>query len=150
MNSVVLIDANVLLRYLLGDHPTLSPRAKEQFAAAGAGKISIYLDEIVVAETIWVLSSFYKVARPVIAEKLELVVSQKWMINPRKSLILEALSLFRSSTFAYIDCWLLVVSRKKRLRLETFDEKLRKYKMRIPTLDFRKPGLWKGQVKIHG
>jgi predicted nucleic acid-binding protein len=124
--NVVLVDANIILRYLLADHPQLSAQAKSLFLKAEEGKVKLYCDEIVIAEVIWVLSSLYKTPKGEIVSQLEIILSQNWTINPRKNLILESLNLYSSSSLSYIDCWLLKLSEIENLRLETFDRKLRK------------------------
>lgn len=127
MNKLVCIDTNILIRFLRADHPQLSLKAKEIFLQAQAGKIKIYLDELVVAESIWLLSSFYKLDRKEISLKLQELILQKWIVNPRKKLILKTLETFAKTHFDYVDCWLWVVNQSVGAKLETFDKKLDKF-----------------------
>jgi len=124
MSELVCIDTNVLIRFLRADHPQLSPKAREIFAKAQKGEIKIYLDEIIVAEAIWLLSSFYKVKKADIAFQLQELISQEWIVNPRKKLILDSLSLYSTSSLHYIDCWAICVSQSVKSELKTFDKKL--------------------------
>jgi len=94
VKRTIFIDTNVLLRFLLGDHPTLSHKARSLFLKAQRGAVDIYLDEVVIAEAVWTLSSFYKSKKEEIADKLETLISQDWIVNPRKKLILKALLLY--------------------------------------------------------
>lgn len=126
MISTLLADANVIIRFLLNDHPKLSQEAKTIFSKAEKGVIKIYLDEVVLAEVVWTLSSFYKVKKTDLVDKLEKLLSQDWIINPRKSILFETLDLYKRSNVEYIDCWIFVVSKAQRLKLETFDKKLKK------------------------
>ena len=54
------LDTNILLRYILEDDPVQSPRAERlmeyTFTEANPGYISL----VTIAETAWVLSSFYR------------------------------------------------------------------------------------------
>lgn len=126
MTETIFIDTNILIRFLRADHPQLSRHAKEIFEKAETGKIKIYLDELIVAETVWLLSSFYKLKKEEIARRMQDLISQDWIINPRKKIILEALSLFSKAALAYIDCWIIMASRDLKLKLKTFDKKLKK------------------------
>lgn len=65
-----LIDANVILRYLLGDHPQMSKEAKK-IIEDGA----FTLPEVL-AEVIYVLKGVYKVERPEITKTLS--VQSNW------------------------------------------------------------------------
>lgn len=126
MNGLVCLDTNVLVRFLRADHPQFSPKAKENFLQAQAGKIKIYLDELVVAESIWLLSSFYKLDRKEIVLKLQELILQKWIVNPRKKLVLKALQTFEKTKLDYVDCWVWWVNQSVGAKLQTFDKKLEK------------------------
>lgn len=126
MNKLLCIDTNVLIRFFRADHPELSQKAKEIFLKAQKNEIEIYLDEIIVAETVWLLSSFYKLKEKEISSQLQELISQKWVINPRKKIILDSLSLFSTNNLAYIDCWIACVSKTISGELKTFDKKLEK------------------------
>lgn len=127
---VRLIDTNIILRFLRRDDQTLSSRAKKYFIDAEEGKQFCYLDEIVIAEAIWVLTSVYKTKRDSIAHMLEALLIHDWIINPRKKTIFRALAFYRKNTLNYIDCWLLAVSEERQIILETFDKKLQKISLK--------------------
>ncbi|MEK7592132.1 MAG: PIN domain-containing protein [Patescibacteria group bacterium] len=124
--SVRIIDANIIIRFLLRDDPILSKRAKSLFTDAEDGKFFCYLDEVTVAEVIWVLTSVYKTNRDTVAHMIEALLVHDWVVNSRKNTIFRALSFYRMSTLNYVDCWLLAVSEEKHITLETFDMKLAK------------------------
>lgn len=126
MSKPVCIDTNVLIRFLRADHPQLSLKAKQIFLSAQKGETKIYLDEVIVAETVWLLASFYKQKKEKIASQLQELISQEWIINPRKKIILECLSLYSTGNLAFIDCWIYCVSKEIRGELKTFDRKLEK------------------------
>lgn len=126
MSNLVCIDTNVLVRFLRADHPQLSPKARDIFLKAQKGEIRIYLDEIIVAEAVWLLSSFYKLKKADISFQLQELVSQEWIVSPRKKIILDSLSLYSISNLHYIDCWIACVSKSISGELRTFDKKLEK------------------------
>lgn len=126
MKRLVCIDTNVLIRFLRADHPELSPKAKEIFLRAQKGDLEIYLDEIIIAETVWLLSSFYKLKKEEIVYQLQELISQEWIINSRKKIILDSLSLYAGSSLHYVDCWLSHVSKEISSELKTLDKKLEK------------------------
>lgn len=126
MNQILAVDANVIIHFFLDDNPHLSPLAKKLFEQAESGNITIYIDEMIVAETVWVMRSYYKVDKEIIISLLQKLLMQKWALNPRKKLILQALSAYKSQTLNYIDCWLLTIIKNKHLLLTTFDKALDK------------------------
>lgn len=124
--KTVLLDTNILVRYLLRDNPKLTRRAKEFFIQAKNGKIKLYLDEVVVAEVVWLFSSFYKIGKEEISSKLSRLIAQDWVVNLRKDTIIRALDLYSETSLDYIDCWVFAVSKSVKVNLETFDRKLKK------------------------
>lgn len=126
MKSAVIIDTNILLRYLRNDHPMLSLEARKLFEKAHKNILNIYIDELVLAETIWVLSSYYQTPKPLIVSTLQEQLYFDWIINPRKKLMLKALEYYGKTNVSYIDSWLYKLSKSERLSLETFDTKLKK------------------------
>lgn len=123
-----LIDTNIIIRLLTKDDPSLFLRAKKIFETGEVGKARIYLDEIVLAETIWVLLSHYRYLKEEVCPRLTKMLSNDWVINPRKTILLEALDLYSKQNFGFVDCWLRCLSKNQRIDLETFDEKLKKLK----------------------
>lgn len=128
MKPTVLIDTNILLRYLRNDHPILSIKAQKIFERAYKNSINIYLDEVVLAETIWVLSSHFKTPKSLIVSKLLEQLYFDWIINPKKNLMIKALGLFGKTNLSYIDCWIFIVNQNLKTSLETFDNDLKKLK----------------------
>lgn len=131
MKNTVLIDANIVIRFLLKDHSKLFQKANSLFQKAERGEINLYLDELAVAEIVWTLSSFYKIKRAVISARLDELISQNSIVNPKKKLLLMTLDLYKSTNLDYIDCWLYVISKSLKVKLETFDEDLNKLLRRV-------------------
>lgn len=126
MKKTRVVDANVIIRFLLNDHRSLSLKAKSIIVDAQRGRYRLYLDEVVVAEIVWVFSSFYEIKCEDIADRLLGLVTQSWMVNRRKNLIIQALNMYKTSRVDYIDAWLAIISLGGRMPLVTFDRDLEK------------------------
>lgn len=121
MTQSVIVDANVLIRYLLADHPQLSPRAKKLFAKALSREVNLHLDPVTVAETAWTLLSQYKLPPDEVSLKLKGIVSQKWLKCDHKRSVLLALDVFPKSNVDFIDAWIYAVSKRKKYPIASFD-----------------------------
>lgn len=53
------LDANVLVRYLVQDHPVQTRRANALIDRAAAGEIAMFIDHAVICELAWVLGRGY-------------------------------------------------------------------------------------------
>jgi predicted nucleic acid-binding protein len=63
MDDSVFVDTNVFLRFFVKDVDAQYEKARELFEKAEAGNIRLETSELVVAEIVWVLESFYGFAR---------------------------------------------------------------------------------------
>lgn len=122
--KTVLLDTNIILRFLLVDQPEYFKQSKNLLLQAEKGMITCYIDSVVFAEIIWTLTSFYKMKRSDVTTKLEMLLAQSWMVNEHKQTLLSALHQYQETTLDYIDCWILAVSNEFDIPIETYDRKL--------------------------
>ena len=73
------LDTNVLVRFLVGDNAAHQRQAEQWFEQAERGERAIVVTPVVIAETSFVLESYYKLDREAIADRLEVFVSQRWL-----------------------------------------------------------------------
>lgn len=89
------LDTRMIVRYLTGDPPDLAQRA----AKVIDGREELQVTDVVLAETAYVLTSVYKIARPIVVDHL-IAFLQKENVSPfalNRGLVLQALLLCRSS-----------------------------------------------------
>ena len=55
MKNITVLDTNVILRYLLNDHPQHFQRAQVFMADVISGEITVYIPDSVLAECVYVL-----------------------------------------------------------------------------------------------
>ncbi len=97
------VDANVILRFLTGDPPDLADRAQSLFTEVDTGETVLVLEEIVVAETVWVLQSFYGYEHGVIAQVLSEIVSRDGIETGDRAGLLTALHLYAARNVDFAD-----------------------------------------------
>lgn len=109
------IDANLILRYLLNE-----PGA-EKVENLLRRKEKIYLTDIVVAEVVWTLASFYKKEKASFIMPLEAFISQEF-VSADKVLLTESLNIYKNFNIDYIDAYLVASMEKKKVKeLYSFD-----------------------------
>jgi predicted nucleic acid-binding protein len=121
-----LIDANVILRYLLRDDEELFGKAFEILEKVKIGQETVIIPESVLAEVVYVLLKIYEVTREVIVEKLQGLLSYRGVINPDKVDLAEAFRMFGSTKLSFVDCVLCAKAISHRMELFTFDGDLKK------------------------
>jgi len=64
----LLVDTNILVRFFTKDPPKQAEKVRSLVALADAGKITLVVLPVIVAETVYTLESFYKIPRNKVAE----------------------------------------------------------------------------------
>ena len=120
-----LLDTNALVRYLVRDEESQYQRVIDWLKDAEGGKIKIIIPAIVVAETCFVLESFYKKQRDEISDSMVVFLSQRWMTVPDRDILLSLWDNFKNGLH-FVDSFLLSWAERKNYKLLTFDKKLQK------------------------
>jgi predicted nucleic acid-binding protein len=71
------IDTNVLVRHLTGDPPAMAARATAYLEA----ETELLLTDLVVAETVYVLESFYEAPRERVAESVRSLIAMESCVS---------------------------------------------------------------------
>lgn len=121
-----LVDANVILRYLLRDDEALFKKASLLFEKVKLGEERVIIPESILAECVCVLLKIYKVERQIIAENLKGLFLYKGVVNPDKKDLIDSLTLYEKTNFSIVDCILCARSTNSKTQLFTFDDELKK------------------------
>jgi len=117
-----LVDTNVILRYLLADHPQFYEKAKDLFEKVRFGTEKVIILESVLTECVYVLMKFYKVPKEEVTDKLSALLRYRGVANDDKSVQLEALVIFAIQNIDMVDAILLARARIGQYNLISFDK----------------------------
>lgn len=114
---MVMLDTNMILRYLLNDNENMRETAKKYLRA---GDVWITLE--VVAELVYVLNGFYKLERKAVSEKIMQFLN---VADCKESAVLQlALNTYALHNLDFVDCILYAYNEVKGIEIATFDKKL--------------------------
>ncbi len=99
------IDTNIFLRYLTEDNPPMYEKCREIFKNAVEGKASLATSGMVIAELIWTLSSYYKVPKDDVIEKVSIIIGTENLYIPDKDIIADSIVLYSRKNIDYIDAY---------------------------------------------
>lgn len=120
-----ILDTNVFVRYIIGDHKEHQKQAVQWFLAAERGTINILVLPAVIAETVYVLQSWYRQPREQIADAMEVFLSQRWLEVQDRDALLDLWQSYRAGLH-FIDSYLIALSKESDSTVLTFDKKLKK------------------------
>jgi len=116
-----IIDANIVLRYLLNDNEFLSKKA---------GRVIdnrlVHLPFEVCAEVVYVLEKVYTVPRKDIQDSLTILLEYQNIITSEKTVLIEALKIYHIENIDFVDAILVAYNHKKGATIHSFDKKVNK------------------------
>ena len=123
-----LLDANVLVRFLVQDDPKQSAAATALFEKAERREVVLHLDALVVAESVYVLIGRYGRSRTEVVDVLLALIQNAGIETMEADVVTDALQRFAAFNVDFSDAWL--ASRGARLRrpVASFDRDLDKFK----------------------
>ena len=102
------LDTNVLVRHLTGDPPDLAQRATEFLAEAE----ELLVPDLIVAEVVYVLESFYEVERPRVAELVRAVVAFPAITVIDQDLLLRAIEIYEVDRIDFAEAYLVACAER--------------------------------------
>ena len=117
-----IVDANIILRYVLDDHETLSPKATEILE-----QHTVILPIEAACEVVFVLQKVYGINRKEIQTMLKNLLDENLINMDKAEVFLTALECYSVSSFDFVDTLLWAYHIVEKQEIFTFDEKLNKH-----------------------
>ena len=124
MDDPVFVDTNVFLRFFVKDVEPLYEKARTLFEKAEAGKVKLETSELVIAEIVWVLESFYGFTRKEITDLLLILLSSRNLKIANSSRTSAAVQLYAAGTMDFIDAYNIAYMKSRDItKVATYDHK---------------------------
>lgn len=120
-----ILDTNVIVRFLVGDHAKHQEQAARWLGEAERGAITIIINPIVIAETTFVLESRYNYSRDRIADTMEVFLSQRWLDVREREELLDLWHHYREGLH-FVDSYCLARAKYTDASVMSFDKRLKK------------------------
>ncbi len=115
------VDTNILVRHLTGDPPEMAARATAYLRA----EADLLLTDLVVAETVYVLESFYETPRAQIAQAVRSLVSAESIICVDPGLVLRAIEVYETDRIDFAEAYLVACAESTGVgKVVSFDRSL--------------------------
>jgi len=115
------VDTNILVRHLTGDPPEMAARAT---AYLGTER-ELLLTDLVVAETVYVLESFYEAPRSQVAEAVRSLVTFDSIVCVDPALLLRAIEIYEIDRIDFAEAYLAACAESTGVgRIASFDRSI--------------------------
>lgn len=115
------VDTNVLIRHLTGDPPEMANRA----SAFLATETELLLADLVVAETVYVLESFYETPRPQISRSVRSLLALGSVVCVDAPLLRRAIEIYETHRLDFAEAYLVASAETTGVnRIASFDRSI--------------------------
>lgn len=122
------VDTNILVRHLTGDPPAMATRATACLAEAS----ELFLTDLIVAETVYVLESFYEAPREQVAAAMRSLVSMRSVVTVDPALLLRSIEVHENDRLDFAEAYLVACAESTGVgRVASFDRAID----RVDTVD---------------
>ena len=111
----VYIDANVFLRFVLWDTPALAEDAEKFFKRSIEGRCKLVTSDLVIAEIVWTLESFYEKSKTQIAEFIQGILSTPNLTVENSDLVAFAVKIYEEKNVDFIDAYSYAYMKKHKI-----------------------------------
>ena len=115
------VDANVLVRHLTGDPADLAARATNYLGSES----HLLLTDLIAAETVYVLESFYEAPRGQVAEALRSLLAFESILCVDAALLRRALEVYEQDRVDFAEAYLVACAESTGVhRIASFDQSI--------------------------
>ncbi|CAN5142984.1 hypothetical protein BH18ACT4_BH18ACT4_05400 [soil metagenome] len=115
------VDTNVVVRHLTGDPADLSARATAYLAS----ERELLLADLVAAETVYVLESFYEAPRDEVATAVRSLVAFNSIVCVDRALLLRAIEVYETDRIDFAEAYLVACAESTGVgRVASFDRSI--------------------------
>ncbi|MCJ7670813.1 MAG: PIN domain-containing protein [Acidimicrobiia bacterium] len=112
------VDTNILIRHLTGDPPGTAARATAYLAT----EPQLLLTDLVAAETVYVLESFYEVPRDQLADAVRSLIAFESIVCVDPALLLRAIEVYETERIDFAEAYLVACAETTGVsRIASFD-----------------------------
>ena len=127
------VDTNVLIRHLTGDPPEMASRATLFLAT----ETELFLADLVVAETVYVLESFYEAPRTQISRAVRSLLALGSVVCVDAPLLRRAVEIYETNRLDFTEAYLVASAESTGVtRIASFDRSID----RVGTVERIEPG----------
>ena len=126
------VDTNIIVRHLTGVPPAMATRATAYLAEAS----ELFLTDLIVAETVYVLESFYEAPREQVAAAMRSLVSMRSVVTVDPALLLRSIEVYENDRLDFAEAYLVACAESTGVgRVASFDRAID----RVDTVDSINP-----------
>ncbi|MDY0320246.1 MAG: PIN domain-containing protein [Arcobacteraceae bacterium] len=123
---MTLIDANIIIRFLVGDNVELFEKSKSIFQKIENRQVEVVILESVLMECFFVLVKVYKLPKIEVINDLKSILSLDGVVNYDKIILFETLNILESQNIDFVDALICAKVKLQGFKVYSFDKDIDK------------------------
>ena len=123
---VALIDTNIIIRFLIGDHEQHLQESMQIFQAIESGAFQVEILDVVLMESLFVLTKFYKLPKAEVVTDLKAMLAMEGVMTSDKLILFETLSLFADKNIDFVGALICSKAKLQGYEALSFDKDVNK------------------------
>lgn len=120
---MIFLDTNIILRFILQDHPLYSPKAEAIFKKIDDKKIKVRLSWLVIFEVVFVLQNSHNLKREDISQKLLPILTVENILFEQKQILNLVFNYYVGKKISLADAYHIALMNKKKInKIYSFDK----------------------------
>lgn len=125
---MILLDTNIILRFILDDDPILSEKAKAIFKKIEQEKTKVFISLLTLSEVIFTLERSYKLPKKDIVDKMIAIGQIPNIVIENYKIIPKIFTFYTDQNISFIDAYHAALMHKKKIReIYSFDQDFDKF-----------------------
>lgn len=125
---MILLDTNIILRFILKDHPIYSPKSETIIKKVDKGEVKVYISWPTILEVVFVLQNSIKLPKKEIAEKLLPIFHLENVNLEQRSLLDIIFGYYVDKNISLTDAYNAALMQKKKVKkIYSFDSDFDKF-----------------------
>jgi predicted nucleic-acid-binding protein len=119
--KTLILDTNVILRYLANDVPKKADDCEKLFRDAAAGKVNLFVSDICIAELVWTLKSYFHLDNEDIYQKIIAIINTPGFHFSDEALIMDAMRRFKDKKVDFADAYNASLAARDGMKISSYD-----------------------------
>ncbi len=125
--KTLLLDTNILLRFILKDNDAAFNKAKTYLQQAKKGQLKAKIVSAVIPEIVYVLAGYYQVSRQKIASIMTELITTPYLDIEQRTQWEQVFSHYPQNKLDLVDLYLVISAQETGAQLATFDQELAEF-----------------------
>lgn len=122
----IILDTNVLLRFLIKDLDDQVVQVRKLFKKAKLKKLILVVHPLVILEIVYALDKFYGFPKNKAVKAIAVIINSDFLVIEEQNILRAAIEIYKSSSLDFTDCFLTAKAREENSEVFSFDKDLKK------------------------